>query len=75
VLLVRRRDLAHPASNGVQNASLLLKGPIDFEKAVVQRVLRVIEQYFDHAETLVDRIKQGAILLLGLTHLPVGVLE
>ena len=75
VLLVRRRDLAHPASNGVRDAGLLLKHPIDFQKAVVKRVVRVIEQYLDHAETLVDRIKQGAVLLLGLAHLPVGVLE
>ena len=75
VLLVRRRDLAHPASNGVRDAGLLLKDPIDFQKAVVKRVVRVIEQYLDHAETLVDRIKQGAVLLLRLAQLPVGVLE
>src|SRR5215510_5915082 len=29
VLLVRRRDLAHPTSNGVLDAGLLLKNPID----------------------------------------------
>jgi hypothetical protein len=29
LLLVRRRDLAHPASNGVPDAGLLLKDPID----------------------------------------------
>ena len=75
VLLVRRQDLADPASSGVRDAGLLLKDPIDFQKAVVQRVVGVIEQYLDHAETLVDRIKQGAVLLLRLAHLPVGVLE
>src|SRR5580765_5782928 len=64
LLLVRWRDLAHPASNGVPDAGLLLKDPIDVQKTVINRVVRVIEQYLDHAETLVDRIKQSAVLLL-----------
>ena len=72
MLLVRRRDIAHPASDGVRNAGLLLKDLIDFQKAVVNRVVTVIEQYLDHAETLVDRIKQRAVLLLRLSQLLVG---
>src|SRR5437899_3302724 len=75
VLLVRWGDLPHPPSNGVLDAGLLLKDRIDVEKAVVNRLVRVIEQDLDHAETLVDRIKQSAVLLLGLAHLPVGVFE
>src|SRR4029434_8632500 len=72
VLLVRRRDLAHPSSNRVRDTGLLLKDPIDFQKAVVERVARVIEQYLDHAETFVDGIKQGSVLLLRLAQLLVG---
>src|SRR5262249_40309680 len=72
VLLVRRCDLAHPSSNRVRDAGLLLKDPINFQEAVVDRVVRVIEQYLDHAETFVDRIKQGSVFLLRLAHLLVG---
>jgi hypothetical protein len=76
VLLVGRRDLAHPAPNRAHNAGLLFEGAIDFQKAVVARGVRmIIEQHLDHAETLVDRIKQGAELFRGLARLPDGVLE
>src|SRR5262249_47783757 len=72
VLLVRRRDLAHPSSNCVRDAGLLLKDPIDFQKSVVEHVVRIIEQYLDHAETFVDRIKEDSVLLLRLAQLLVG---
>src|SRR4030095_2736808 len=72
VLLERRHDLADPSSNRVRDAGLLLKDPIDFQKAEIHRVVRVIEQYLDRAETFVDRIKQGSVLLLRLAQPPVG---
>jgi hypothetical protein len=72
------RAPARSRASGVQrrcDAGLLLKGAIDVQKAVVKRVVRVIEQYLDHAETLVDTVEQRAVLLLGLAHLPVGGFE
>src|SRR5262249_19511166 len=37
-----------------------------------ERVVRVVEQYLDHAETFVDRLEQGSVLLLRLAQPLVG---
>src|ERR1700686_1937539 len=56
MLFVQRRNLAHSSAPGVLNPRLFLKGGIDFQKEVINRLIVSVEQHFDCAKAFVNRI-------------------
>ena len=55
MLFVQRRNLAHSSALGILNPRLFLKGGIDFQKAVINRLIVSVEQHFDCAKAFVNR--------------------
>src|SRR6185312_16146464 len=60
VLLEVRRNLPHEPALGVLDPRLLFKNRVDFQKAVVDWIVVVIEDHFDDAVTFVHRLKERA---------------
>src|SRR6266581_4228512 len=61
VLFVLRSNLAHSSASSILNPCLFLKRRIDFQEAVVNRIIVFVEQHFDGAKTFVNRIEQSAV--------------
>src|SRR5262249_48621465 len=71
MLFVLRRDFAHPPADGVLDSRLPLERRVDLQKTVIDRLGVPVEQDFDGAESLVDRIEQRAVSLFRFAQLSV----
>jgi hypothetical protein len=61
VLLMRGRELAHPFTLRVDQASGAGERVVELEKNIVDRPLGSVEQHLDQAKARIDRVEQGLI--------------
>ena len=67
MLLMVRRELAHPFAHRVGQARLAREGRVDLDESVVSRPLFAVEFHLDDAEAGVDRLEQRPVARLALT--------
>src|SRR6266478_201670 len=66
VLFVLRSNLAHSPASSILDTCLFLKRRIDFQEAIINRIIVSVKQHFDGAKPFVNRIEQRAVLFFRL---------
>src|SRR6266481_2882820 len=69
VLFVQGGNLAHSSAPRVLNPRLFLKRRIDFQKAVINRLIVSVEQHFDGTNAFVNGIEQRVVFFFRLAQL------
>jgi hypothetical protein len=72
VVFMQRHHLTDAPAHGIRNPRLPLETGIDGKETVIHRLIVLIEQDFNRAESLIDGLEQGSVFFFRFAQLLVN---